>query len=263
MQGIVNKSLMPHVAIFGVGSIGGIIAGSLLSARKCQSVSLIARGRAYQALSNTGLKLKTFEGQKYHFDHKQYHLYNSDTDNKTSHPLDYILVCTKAHQLPAIAEKINALISPKTIVIPCTNGLPFWFHTGLKSTDPNGILTKAMPMNHLLGSVGMISGSVKSDYSQWETNWPAERNTLLLGRPNVNDNNDAVNNNGRAQQLADLFQGSQVHVKVDVCQSNDPQQIRDRIFDKLLINCAINSIGALGRVNCGETCEPNSSSEKL
>ena len=55
------------------------------------------------------------------------------------------------------------------------------------------------------------------------------------------NNNDAVNNNGRAQQLADLFQGSQVHVKVDVCQSTDPQQIRDRIFDKLLINCAINS----------------------
>jgi ketopantoate reductase len=126
----------------------------------------------------------------------------------------------------------------------------------LQSTDPDGILSHTIPRKNLLGSQCFISGAAKPDYSLWETHWPSERNTLLFGEL---DGGGAT----RAQQLADLFQGSRVQVQTNVCQPDDPQHIRDHIFDKLLINCSINTIGALTKLDCGETCETNSPSNRL
>jgi ketopantoate reductase len=100
----------------------------------------------------------------------------------------------------------------------------------------------------------MISGAVKADYSWWETHWESSRNTLLLGEPNGAQHSSS-NTITRAQTLADLFEGGAVRVKANVCQPEDEQQIKDRIFDKLLINCAINPLGALGGVDCGETVD--------
>ena len=172
-------------------------------------------------------------------------------------PLDYLLLCTKAHHVPSIASSLSQLLisNPNMIVVPCTNGLPFWFHP-LQSTDPDGILSHTIPRKNLLGSQCFISGAAKPDYSLWETHWPSERNTLLFGEL---DGGGAT----RAQQLADLFQGSRVQVQTNVCQPEDPLTIRDHIFDKLLINCSINTIGALTKLDCGETCETNSPSNRL
>ena len=245
-----------NVAVFGVGSIGGIIASALISANKC-AVTLVARGRALQALSTHGLRVQTFEGEQHHFN--QIHVVNSETVHlQPRPPLDYILVCTKAHQLPTISQALSHLIGPRTVVVPCTNGLPYWFHP-LQVTDPTGDLATTIPDTQLLGAVGMISGAVQPDYSCWETHWPSERNTLVIGEPNGAQHGE----NARAERLAGLFRGSQVAVQTTVCQPDDVQQIRDRIFDKLLINCSINSIGAVGQIDCGETCESGSSSDRL
>jgi len=256
---------MVNVAIYGVGSIGGLVASSLISAGNC-NVTLIARGRALQAIRRNGLRVRTFEGEEHQFDISPTQLLDSralrmspPSPSPSPPPqLDYILVCTKAHQLPSVAASIRPLIGPNTTIVPLTNGLPFWFHP-LTSTDPDGTISRAIPYDSVLGTVGMISGAVKPDYSWWETHWPSERNTLLIGEPN----GARQGFNGRAEKLANLFLGAAVPIKANVCSHTDEQQIRDRIFDKLLINCGINSIGALGRVDCGETCEVGSASEKL
>jgi 2-dehydropantoate 2-reductase len=255
-----------NVAVFGVGSIGGIVASSLISAGKCASVKLVARGRALKSLVQYGLKVHTYEGDDHIFKIDKGQVLNSETlhlqQKSTKQPsLDYLLVCTKAHQLSSIASSLPHLLSPNTIVVPCTNGLPYWFHP-LNSTDPNSQLSKIIPRSNLLGSVGMISGAVKPDYSCWETHWPSERNTLLFGEVD-GACSTTDNSTSRAQVLADLFHGSEVLVRATACQPSDKQQIRDRIFDKLLINCSINSIGALTGLDCGETCEPGSSSNKM
>ena len=255
-----------NVGVFGIGSIGGVVASSLISAGKC-NVTLFARGQALKALSTTGLNLKTHEGDQHHFNVVDALVDSEQIQCQPPQPLDYLLLCTKAHQVPSIASSLSQLLisNPNMIVVPCTNGLPFWFHP-LESTDPDGILSHTIPRKNLLGSQCFISGAAKPDYSLWETHWPSERNTLLFGELDGGELDGGELDGGgatRAQQLADLFQGSRVQVQTNVCQPDDPQHIRDHIFDKLLINCSINTIGALTKLDCGETCETNSPSNRL
>ena len=140
-------------------------------------------------------------------------------------------------------------VGPKTTIVLCTNGLPFWFHRNPPSTD-RGALARSIDPKQLLGCVGMISGGVFGMYERWESHWPSEKNTLLLGEPWPNRKSaETAPGPSRALRLAALFEGSEVRVGV-----SETDRIRDRIFDKLLINCSINSIGALTGADIGQTC---------
>ena len=172
---------------------------------------------------------------------------------------DFLLVATKAHQLPDVLGAIPKLVGPKTTIVLCTNGLPFWFHRNLTSTDPGGALARNIDPKQLLGCVGMISGGVFGMYERWESHWPSEKNTLLLGEPWPDrKSTETAPGPSRALRLAALFEGSEVRVGV-----SETDCIRDRIFDKLLINCSINSIGALTGADIGQTCVEGSASESL
>ena len=96
-------------------------------------------------------------------------------------------------------------------------------------------------------------------YERWESHWPSEKNTLLLGEPWPDrKSTETAPGPSRALRLAALFEGSEVRVGV-----SETDRIRDRIFDKLLINCSINSIGALTGADIGQTCVEGSASESL
>ena len=87
-------------------------------------------------------------------------------------------------------------------------------------------------------------------YERWESHWPSEKNTLLLVEPWPDrKSTETAPGPSRALRLAALFEGSEVRVGV-----SETDRIRDRIFDKLLINCSINSIGALTGADIGQTC---------
>ena len=252
---------MTKVAIIGVGSVGGIIAAALESAKHCV-LTLVARGTCLKKLRTKGLHVKTFEDDHFHFDFDGGRRVLSIDDviaGRHQEKQDFLLVATKAHQLTSVLAAFPSLVGPETIIVPCTNGLPFWFHP-LSATDPDGMLAKHINPRQVLGCVGMISGGVLGSYERWESHWPSEKNIMLLGEPKK----PALRPNGfgpflsRASWLASLFEGSDVRVGV-----SETDHIRDRIFDKLLINCSINSIGALTGADIGQTCIEGTSSESL
>ena len=262
----------PRVAVLGIGSVGGIIAAALESAQR-SVVTLVARGKCLDTLRTKGLAVKTFEGEHFNFGFDGGRrvlamdeiVYNPRhcTANNSEHHQDFLLIATKAHQLTSVIHALPGLVGPQTTIVPCTNGIPFWFHSEmLSSADPDGSLARSIDLGQVLGCVGMISGGVRGDYERWESHWPSQKNTLLLGEPG---NLDAINIPGsanprssRASCLAALFEGADVHVGV-----SETDHIRDRIFDKILINCSINSIGALTGADIGQTCVEGSSSESL
>jgi 2-dehydropantoate 2-reductase len=260
---------LPRVAILGIGSVGGIIAAALESAQR-SVVTLVARGKCLDVLRTKGLNVKTFEGEHFQFDFdggRRVWAMDDVTAHDTMRHQDFLLVATKAHQLTSVLGAFPRLVGPQTTIVPCTNGLPFWFHhKRLASTDPDGRLAREINTDQVLGCVGMISGGVLGEYERWESHWPSEKNTLLLGEPGTADyiikkESDAANilpSPSRASRLAALFEGSDVRVGV-----SETEHIRDRIFDKILINCSVNSIGALTGADIGQTCFEGSSSDSL
>ncbi len=258
-------SRLPRVAVVGVGSVGGIVAGALESAGR-SVVTCVARGRALQVLRRDGLRVRTFEGADHHFDFDRGQRVVDATAAPADahhhhHHQDFVIVATKAHQLAGALDAVGPLVGPGTTVVPAVNGLPWWFHR-LSCTDPGGRLSREIDVSQVLGCVGMISGGVRGDYERWESHWPSARNTLTLGEPMAPaaspSSSPAETLSPRAAALAALFEGGDVHVGVEIV-----PDIRSRVFDKLLINASLNPVGALGGADCGETCEPGSASARL
>ena len=92
----------------------------------------------------------------------------------------------------------------------------------------------------MIGCIGFVSGhQVDSGfYKHWYSKWPTDRNRFILGDPlGLN----------RETPISNLFEGSEVPIQIDIA-----HDIRAQIFDKLLINCSVNTIGAISRLDCGE-----------
>ena len=249
--------MTPRVAVIGIGGVGGIIAASLRSAKRSE-VILVARGHCLEALLQRGLLVNTVEKKTFRYEFEKSQVLSSEEAIKmpsTSPKADFIFVATKAYSLPSTLSIIKGLMGPSTTVIPCVNGLPWWYFQNLDaqtdlgpnnnaiqltSTDPTGTLASELNIKSIVGCVCMISGHVDANYQSWNSHWEMERNTLVIGEPKhiITD---------RVHEIKSLFDQSSVKVNVDVV-----DDIKDRIFDKLLINCSINTLGALTLMSCGQ-----------
>lgn len=237
--------MIPKVAIVGIGGVGGVLAASLHAAGKC-ALTVVSRGKGLETLRASGLHVTMYEGHQYHA--SPLNVMSID-DDVVAEKQDFVLITTKSHQLTSALDTIHALVGPQTTIVPCINGLPWWFskHHVLSSTDPEGRLPKEISVDQVLGTVGMVSGNVATNYEHWESRWPSERNLLTIGEPF--DNNDST----RARLLASLFDathpgGVTVNTKV-------VPNIRSQIYDKVLINCSLNTIGAICGIDCGMTVD--------
>lgn len=148
------------LCIIGAGAMGCHIGG--LVQRGGHDVTYIARGRQLEALQQKGLTLIT-EGDRWR-----------DNVRAVATPqevgsVDAIIICTKAYQLPQVAEMVPPLLGPDTIVVPAVNGMPWWYfykqggaldgHV-LKSLDPEGLLAKHIPLDRIVGCVNYLAGTV-------------------------------------------------------------------------------------------------------
>lgn len=238
--------MLPKVAIVGVGGVGGVLAASLHAAGKC-ALTVVSRGKGLETLRTAGLHVTMYEGHQYHASPLKVMSINDDV---VAEKQDFVLITTKSHQLTPALDTIHALVGPQTTIVPCINGLPWWFskHHVLPSTDPEGRLSKEISVDQVLGTVGMVSGNVAENYEHWESRWPSERNLLTIGEPFGNNGGST-----RAHVLAGLFDathpgGVTVNTKV-------VSNIRSQIYDKILINCSLNTIGAICGIDCGMTVD--------
>ena len=149
-------------------------------------------------------------------------------------PQDYVLVTVKAQSLTAVAESIGPLLGKETSVVTAMNGVPWWFFQGIKtednrleSLDPGGKLTRAIPVERIVGCVIHLAASAP-DPGFVSHNMGAK---LILGEP-------GGKNTARTQRIAGALSGAGFEVIVT-------NAIEKEFWVKLLGNVSFNPVSAL------------------
>lgn len=141
------------ICIYGSGAIGGYLGVQLQ--RTDAEVSLIARGPHLAAMRRNGVTLLK--------DDEEHVVQPRCTEDPAElGPQDYVIVCLKAHSLPAVVESMQPLLGPDTAVVTAVNGIPYWYfhedgsecegHT-LESVDPGSQQWNRLGPERALGCV--------------------------------------------------------------------------------------------------------------
>ncbi len=110
------------ITIFGVGGIGGYLAGKLgalmgESGGDIESLALVARGEHLQAIQRNGLKFVAVDGNAHRIQPTM------ATDDAAQLPqADLVLLCVKGYDLVSAAEAIKTKVAPGGAVLPLLNG---------------------------------------------------------------------------------------------------------------------------------------------
>ncbi len=104
---------MNEVAVLGVGGVGGCVAAVL--AQRGVRVTCIGRRATVEALRTQGL----------HLDSRTFGRFTvwPAAAERLDHPVDVLIVATKATALPSALDAIDASLLPNAVVIPLLNGL--------------------------------------------------------------------------------------------------------------------------------------------
>jgi 2-dehydropantoate 2-reductase len=151
------------IAIVGAGAIGGYIGARLALANNA-TVTAFARGQTLSALNTNGWRLKV--------DGQELRAPCFASDNAAILGVqDLVIIAVKGPALPTLAAQLKPLFGPQTLVMAAMNGVPWWFlnelvntsdnqktiasldRTPLKSVDPDGNVSAALPATNALGCV--------------------------------------------------------------------------------------------------------------
>jgi|SRR5215813_205428 len=127
-----------HVAILGVGGIGGYYGGLL--ARAGHNVYLLARGENLAALQQRGLEVRTPE--------ESFLVRVEASDDVTRFgPIDCAIVSVKTYSLPAIAPSTAVLAKNGALILPLLNGVDI----------AERLIVNGVPKESVLGGLTTIS----------------------------------------------------------------------------------------------------------
>ena len=155
-----NDMNFHKIAIVGAGAIGGWMGVHL--ARAGAKVSVLARNDTLAALQRDGLQLHE-GGERYTVP------VQASGDAAALGVQDLVVISVKAPALASVAQQVAPLLGPDTVVLTAMNGVPWWFLQGfggpvkdrsLRSVDPEGQIARAIPAEHIMGSVVHASCSV-------------------------------------------------------------------------------------------------------
>ena len=144
-----------RVCIVGAGAIGGLLATRLAVAG--EEVSVFARGATLAAIRDTGLTLVEPDGSVVAAP-----TVDASDDLAVLGPQDVVVLSLKAHQITAIADRLEALYDEGTVVVPVQNGVPWWFFQKLpgpfegrrlQSLDPDGTIERHVPPHRIIGCI--------------------------------------------------------------------------------------------------------------
>ncbi|MEJ0019889.1 MAG: 2-dehydropantoate 2-reductase [Acetobacteraceae bacterium] len=209
-----------RICVFGAGSVGGYLAGTL--AQGGADVSVVARGAHLAAIRTHGLTVETPDSSL------TVRLRASD-DPADLGPQDAVIVTVKAPSLPTVAATIAPLLGPDTSVAFPMNGIPWWYfhrHGGpldgrhLPRLDPDDGLWNAVGPERAIGGIFWPACSV-----------PAPGVVRLLtgaGRGTVFGEPDGTTT-PRIEALAAAFRAASLPVTI-------APNIRELIWQKLTFN---------------------------
>lgn len=217
------------ICVYGVGAVGGHLAGRL--AETDSEISVVARGRTLQAIQQHGLTVQTREGTLVS------HPVASDQP-ETLGPQDIVIVAVKAPSLPDIAERLSPLLHEDSRVLFVTNGIPWWYFHGhhhgelngtqLPRLDPERKLEDFVGIDRTVGAVAYTAGTVVGAGTIRAEN---PRNRLIIGRPD-----------GQTDSTLDEFATALSTTGVEATVT---AEIRDTVWAKLIMNIVGGSLAVL------------------
>ncbi len=151
-------------------------------------------------------------------------------------PQDLVIIGLKAHAIPAMLPRMAPLVGRDTVVVPAINGLPWWYFDGvggefdglaLRSLDPDGTMSAALDVSHIIGCVVHIAGEVRAPGEAHHTGGKR----LLLGEL---DNSSSA----RLHRVCDALDAA----GFETVRSTN---IRLDVWTKLIGNLSFNPIAAL------------------
>ncbi|WP_333714397.1 2-dehydropantoate 2-reductase [Yoonia sp.] len=224
------------ICIFGAGAIGGYMGAKLAEAGA--DVSLVARGPHLEAMRTNGLRLIEEDRET---------TVKVTASDKAADlgPQDYVIVTLKAHSVPPVVPKMQALIGDSTTIVSGVNGVPWWyFHkvegplegTRLESVDPGNAQWDGFGPDRVLGCVVYPAAEVIAPGVVKHI----EGNRFSLGEPDGSKSDRAL---ALSQALGAAGLKAPVRPK-----------IRDEIWVKLWGNLSFNPISALTHATLDVLC---------
>ncbi|WP_411967161.1 2-dehydropantoate 2-reductase [Haloferax sp. YSSS75] len=140
-------------AIFGAGGVGGYLGARLADAG--HDVHLVARGDHLAALQSDGLRLESVAGDT------SVDLPATDDPSKIG-TCDYVLLCTKAHDVEDAAADLHPLLGEDTAVVSFQNGV-----------DSERWVADEVGEAHVVGGVAYIFSTIKEPGVVEHTGGPA------------------------------------------------------------------------------------------
>jgi 2-dehydropantoate 2-reductase len=203
------------IAVVGIGGVGGYFGGKLAQAGV--DTVFVARGATLDALRTRGLRVDSINGD---FSVDQV---NATDDPSKVGPVDAILFCTKAWQIPEAAQKAKPMAGKNTVAVPLENGM--------EAPDQ---LAAAFGREHVLGGLcGIVSFIVAPGHIRHAGIDPF----VMFGEL---DNSRTE----RVERLRETFNGA--GIKADI-----PDDIHRSMWSKFLFIAPMSAIGALTRTPIG------------
>ena len=215
--------------IAGAGAIGAYIGARMAQAGL--DVTLFARGPHLKAMQERGVQVKSAEGD---------FLVHPRTVGSLDEagPADVVFLGVKAHGLPQLAPQLKQVLGPETTVVSTQNGIPWWYFQGfggaaegihLESIDPGGVISSAVEVRRVLGSIVYFSTEIPAPGVIQHT----EGNRISLGEP------DGARSD-RCRRIAEALIASGLRCPITT-------HLRQEIWVKLLGNASFNPVSALTR----------------
>ena len=227
------------ITVVGAGAMGTLLAHAFTQAGF--EVTVIDRGRRLEQIQQDGLVVTNLAGQTT----AQQPFLCTDRF-RLDRAQDLVILATKAHDLPVIAQGVAKLLSSHTAVLTIQNGLPWWYFQGvagchantrLTSVDPDGCLSACIPARHILGCVAYPAANLNDDGRVVHV----EGDKFPIGEL---DNQESA----RCEQIAHVFAASGFRSRVLT-------DIRAELWLKAWGALSINPISALTRGTMSGICE--------
>jgi len=204
-----------RIAVFGAGGAGGYFGGRLAQAG--EDVVFIARGEHLRAMREHGLRVDSLKGDFV------IRLAQATDDPSQVGPVDAVLVCVKAWDVPAAAQAMRPLVGPETFVVPLENGV--------EAPDQ---LAAVLGAEHVLGGLArIISFIAEPGHIRHTGAEPYVAFGELDRRPSQ-----------RAERLRRAFARAGVTAEI-------PPDIQVAMWEKFLFIAAISGVGAVTRAPAG------------
>lgn len=230
-----------QICVAGAGAIGIALATRL--AMKGHSVSVLARGESITAIRRDGLRFRDMEGE-----HRAQVKVGSAAELPKA---DVLFLCTKSHDLEAIATAAQPLTHENTLILPFVNGVPWWYFEGeggrhagrtVLAVDPCHRLKKLLPAGRVIGVVTTMT------VERTAPGVAQSSNPLLCVLGEITHRRTE-----RVDWLAALLTDSGIATRVT-------DRIRDSLWTKVLANLFSNPLSVITGATLRDICsEPSMS----